>query len=89
MPTPTRRLADKLIEGGVDRFIQDRRANGDSWRSISLALRDTTGSEIDVTPETVRNWAQSLEAADATPAVTSAAPKFSVPGIAPAKGVAA
>lgn len=63
MPTPTRRLADKLIEGGVNRFIADRRTNGESWRTISLALRDATDGEIDITPETVRNWGQTLGAA--------------------------
>lgn len=55
-PTPTRRLADRLIKGGVDAFIAAQRAENKSWRLIARALFDTTKGEIDVTPETVRKW---------------------------------
>jgi hypothetical protein len=60
--TPTRLLADKLIQDGVDSFIADRRAERKSWRRIALDLRDATNGVIDVTPETVRKWATSLQA---------------------------
>ncbi|TFV91374.1 hypothetical protein [Blastococcus sp. CT_GayMR16] len=56
MPTPLRRLADNLIEGGVDRFVTDRRKDGKSWRAIALDLRDTSNGQLDITPETVRGW---------------------------------
>ena len=59
-PTPTWRLADMLIDGGLDQFIASHRANKASWRSIALALRDLTDGQVDVTPETVRNWASTL-----------------------------
>ena len=60
MPTPTRTLADELLpDGGVDKFITDRRP-AKSWRRIALDLRDTTGGKVDVAPETVRKWASEL-----------------------------
>jgi hypothetical protein len=59
-PTPTRRLADLLIDGGVDQFIASARARNASWRSIALDLRDLSDGQINVTPETIRNWASDL-----------------------------
>lgn len=60
MTTPTRRLADTMLVGGIDRFIADRRAGKKpaSWRRIALDLRDATDGQIDVTPETLRNWSR-------------------------------
>jgi len=63
MTTPLRRLADTLIDGGVDRFVATRRASGRSWRLIALDLRDTTDGQIDVTPETLRKWATASQVA--------------------------
>ena len=52
--TPTQRLADNLLDGGLAAFVTDARAKGDSWRRISLALRDRIG--LDVTYQTLANW---------------------------------
>lgn len=53
--TPLRILADHLT-GDLDRFVRDRRAGGESWRSISQALLDETGGQVDITHETLRRW---------------------------------
>jgi len=52
--TPTQRLAEAL---GVDLadFIASRRP-ARSWRLIARDLRDATDGQVDVTPETLRNW---------------------------------
>lgn len=71
MPTPTRRLADKLLPEGVDAFIATRRDGEQSWRRIALDLRDATRGEVDVTPETIRNWAtRADEAAGRVPSTS-------------------
>ena len=54
--TPKRRLADLLIEGGLETFVADRRAAKDSWRSIALDLYKVTAGELDITPESLRLW---------------------------------
>jgi transposase-like protein len=46
---------DKILDGGLVPFVQTRAADGQSWRRISLDLRDATG--IRVTHETLRGWA--------------------------------
>jgi hypothetical protein len=61
MPTPTRRLADHLLPGGVDHFVTKCRDLDMSWRQVALAMRDYTEGAIDVTGETVRNWAAATE----------------------------
>jgi hypothetical protein len=52
--TPTRRLLDHLIPGGLADFVQQRRESGSSWRRISLAIHDEFA--VDVTFETLRSW---------------------------------
>lgn len=52
--TATQRLADHLLGGNLDEYVAKRRAKGDSWRRISLDLRDDTG--VEVTSEAVRGW---------------------------------
>lgn len=62
MNTPLRRLADNLLEGGVDSFVISRRTKRKSWRTIALDLRDATHGEIDVTSETLRSWYRDADA---------------------------
>ena len=59
------RFADRVLEptGGVELLVNDMRANGASWRRIALELRDRTDGDVDVTGETVRRWAESLDPA--------------------------
>ena len=58
-PTPSRRLADTLIEGGLAAFVAKRRGDGASWRRIAADLRDATDGQVDLTDETLRGWFQS------------------------------
>lgn len=62
-PTPTWRLADKLVKGGMDAFITERRTAGLSWYDIALDLYLTTKGEIKVTPVSIRNWTTAEDAA--------------------------
>lgn len=54
MPTAIQQLADHLLDGQLEAFVRDRRAKGESWRRISLDLRDAV--KVDVTHETLRSW---------------------------------
>lgn len=54
--TPTARLADLLLKEGLDEFVNSRRQAGQSWRRISLDLRDATDKVIDVTHQALRRW---------------------------------
>lgn len=51
-----RRLADMLIEGGLDAYVQVRREQRKSWRVISIELRDDIG--LDVDPQTLSAWSR-------------------------------
>jgi hypothetical protein len=42
------------MEGGLSKFVASHRAAGDSWRQISLALREDI--DLDIHPETLRLW---------------------------------
>lgn len=56
-----------MLHGKLREYVTDRRAKGDSWRRISLDIRDEIG--LDVTHETLRSWypddAQAVTAGDA------------------------
>jgi hypothetical protein len=54
--TPTSRLADHLLPGGLEDFVRSRRATGVSWRRIALALYEATGHAIDVTDQALSRW---------------------------------
>ena len=54
--TPTSRLADNLLPGGLEEFVLSRRAAGMSWRRIALAIYDATDRKIDPTHESIRSW---------------------------------
>jgi hypothetical protein len=61
--TATYLLADHLLDGHLDAFVAERRANGRSWRHIAGDLWTATGQQVDVTHETLRNWFFNGEAA--------------------------
>lgn len=50
------RLADHLLDGGLDEFVLSRRAQGRAWRFIARDLYEATDRGIDVTYETLRGW---------------------------------
>lgn len=54
--TPTARLADHLLPGGLETFVRTRRAAGMSWRRITLEIRDVTDRAIDVTHQALYHW---------------------------------
>lgn len=54
--TPTARLADYLLPGGLEAFVNTRRAAGMSWRKISLEIYVVTDHEVDVTHEALYRW---------------------------------
>lgn len=53
-PTPTYRLADLLLDDGIDEYVASRRREGRSWRRIALDLLEDIN--LDVTHETLRSW---------------------------------
>lgn len=55
-PTPTRRLAELLLDEPLDTFVFSRREAGKSWRVIARDLWTTTDGQIDVTSMTLQNW---------------------------------
>jgi hypothetical protein len=57
VPTPKQQLATLYLKRDVSEYIAERRASGDSWRTIANAIRDDTKGRVDVTGETVRSWA--------------------------------
>ncbi len=61
--TAMQRLADHILGGGLAHYVTERRQRGDSWRRISLDLRDDTG--VDVTHQTLSNWYGADESAGA------------------------
>lgn len=58
MRTPNQRLADILLGEPVEDWISRKRAEGLSWRRISLVLRDE--KDIDVAPGTLLAWVEEI-----------------------------
>lgn len=54
--TPTARLADHLLPGGLEPFVRTRRDAGMSWRKIALEIRDATDRAIEVTHQALYSW---------------------------------
>lgn len=52
--TAKRRLADQLLDGGLEKYVLERRAAGISWRRISLDI--LAEIDLDVHPQTLRQW---------------------------------
>lgn len=61
--TPAHILADLLLGGdGLDGFVRTRRAAGESWRDIELALMSASEGKVKVTGQTLRMWYGKTEA---------------------------
>lgn len=54
MASTLRQALDRLLDGDLDGFVTERRAEGASWRRISVELFEKTG--VDVTHESLRAW---------------------------------
>lgn len=69
-PSPKQQLAEFLLRnnGGLEKFVADRRSGGRSWRLISRDLFLATEHQADVSSETLRSWFP--EFADDPPAAT-------------------
>lgn len=63
--TPKQRLASLLLGTSVAPWIRTRRDNGTAWRLIGAELRDATKGEIDVPIQTLINWAEREQPAEA------------------------
>lgn len=50
------RLADALLAGGLDEYVQTRRSEGRSWRLIARDIWTDTDGQVDVTEVTLRGW---------------------------------
>jgi len=50
-------LASVLLGKPVLVWISDQRAEGLTWRTVAQRLAAETDGRIDVTPQTVLNWA--------------------------------
>jgi hypothetical protein len=53
-PTDTRPIIDRLLDGGLDKYLTDAREAGQSFATIAERLGTEHG--VTVTAETVRNW---------------------------------
>ena len=60
--TTTKRLAELLLGEPIDGWILARRPDT-SWRLIAEELREATGGQVHVAPETMRLWGTSAERA--------------------------
>lgn len=60
--TPNQRLASLILGQPVQTWIASRRDSGRSWRLVARDLYEATNGQIDVTHETVRNWAEQVAA---------------------------
>ncbi len=52
-----------MLGGRLATYVTERRQRGESWRRISLDLRDDTG--VEVTHQTLSNWYGADESAGA------------------------
>jgi hypothetical protein len=56
--TPAQKLARHLLGVPLEDWVGERRAQGESWRTIADELKMTTGGTVDVNRETLRLWHQ-------------------------------
>lgn len=54
--TPSQRLLDGQLPGGLDQFVRERRANRHSWGSIERDICEAVSREDAVTAQTLRRW---------------------------------
>lgn len=59
------RLADHVLGRPLEEWVAERRAAGDSFRTISIALREQTNGELDITETSLRQWQTAHDAAQA------------------------
>lgn len=64
--TPAQRMADALLAGHgttLEQFIRDRRTQTPpvAWERLARDLHELSGGAIDVTSNTVRNWAATYD----------------------------
>ena len=52
--TPTQRLVDRLIPGGIDKLVHDMRTAEASWYGIAREIEHRTRERV--TANTVRRW---------------------------------
>jgi hypothetical protein len=62
--TAKRRLAETLLKEPLSVFVSRHRDAGESWRQISLDIRENI--DLDIHPETLRLWYVELTAAKAS-----------------------
>lgn len=53
-PTPKRELADLLIPGGLEAFVESRRPT--SWQRIATEVYLATKGRVELSDETLRTW---------------------------------
>lgn len=51
-----KQLAESALGQPVDEWIAARREDGDSWRTIAVALHDATDGKASFTSEAIRRW---------------------------------
>lgn len=54
------RLADHLIEGGLEALIRSEREKASSFETIAKVIERTTDGQVDATGVTVMAWASRL-----------------------------
>lgn len=64
--TPTRRLADFIVPGGLDAYVAQHRGRGDSWQRIARDLYLDTDGELDITFQTLASWFAAAESEQAS-----------------------
>lgn len=62
--TPSRRLLDRQIPGGLDAFVAERREQRVSWESIARDIDEVTNRIDAVTANTLRRWYVRADSAD-------------------------
>ena len=55
--SPTRQLAELILNQPIQEWITARRAEGLSWRSLERELYRETDGRVNTTYETIRKWA--------------------------------
>lgn len=53
---PQKQLAESALGEPIEPWIDARRRDGDSWRTIALALYVATDGRVSLTSEAVRRW---------------------------------
>ena len=71
-PTPKRELADLLIPGGLEAFVESRRPT--SWQRIATEVYLATKGRVELSDETLRTWFPQF-AAPCVPASVAGAPE--------------